>query len=117
MTEYPRDVFKTDPVLSKLHEVLKANHKVADHTERDLVNNRHIENFCQEAVHFTILPGKDPIYISYDVASCLEKGDRILVVFEKITVYDTSMEYNTAFMAGKYSKNYTEHLLSGPIKK
>lgn len=116
MTEFNREFFKSDPVFSKIWEIIKANHKAADHTEKVLMENKHIKDFCEEATHFSILPGKNPIYISYDVTSSL-KNNRVAVTIDKITVYDNIMEYNAAHVNGKYSGNFTEQPIKGGIKK
>lgn len=52
MTEFKRDFFKNDPVLGKLYEMIKKRHVVADHTEKTLIENRHIKDFCEEAKTF-----------------------------------------------------------------
>jgi hypothetical protein len=117
MIEFDRDFFKNDPVFIKLFEVIKANHKVADHTTKVLLENKAIENFCEEATHFSVLGGKgDPIYISYDVTTSL-KNDRAAVTIDKIIVYDSLMEYNAAHVNGKYSGNFTQQPIKGGIKK
>lgn len=115
MTDFPRDFFLNDPTFKQLFQVLKQNHKIAGHTEKNLSENKHIEGFCEEATHFAILPGKDPVYVSYDVTTQLRDG-RASVTFDKITVYDNVMEYNATRMNGMYAKNYTEHELKGPVK-
>lgn len=116
MIEYNRDFFKTDPVFSKLFEAIKANHKIADHTEKVLMENKHIQDFCEEATHFAELPGRDPIYISYDVSTQL-KNSRTAVTIDKITVYDNAIEWGAAHVNGKYSKSFIQQPLRGAIKK
>jgi hypothetical protein len=119
MTEFPRDFFKTDPVMSKLHERIKSQHKIADHTEKVLLENQHIPNFCEEATHFFEWPGpKGSLCVSYDVTSSLKPdglGFRIAVTIDSITVYDSALELKTAMLNGKYAKKYTEHQLKGPL--
>ena len=103
MTEFDREFFKTDPVFSKLHSILKEHHKVADHTQRTLYENRFTKDFCEEARHFTILPGRNQIFLHYDVASWWLEPDGIVVKIESIGVYDNFMEYETARMRGLHS--------------
>ena len=99
MTEFKRDFFKNDPeVMGKLHNILVNGHRVADHTEKNLFKNRHIKDFCEEARHFTILQGKKPIYLHYDVASWFKEPMGVQVVIDSIGVYDNFMEYETARM-------------------
>lgn len=99
MTEFPRDFFKTDPVLRKLYEVVKKNHKVAEHTEKTLYENKHIKDFCEEARHYVMCTGPKPLYIHYDVASWYHPSGA-LVKIESIGVYDDFLEYETARMKG-----------------
>jgi hypothetical protein len=102
MTEFKRDFFKKDPVLSKLWEVIKRNHKVADHTARVLYKNRHIKDFCEEARHFVELPGNKPLYIHYDTASWYHPSGA-QVKIESIGVYDDLAEYTIARLKGLHS--------------
>lgn len=96
MTEFPRKFFKNDPVMGKLFDVIKRNHKVADHTAKVLYNNRHIKDFCEEARHFVLLPGEKPLYIHYDVASWYHPSGAAQVKIESIGVYDDFLEYEKA---------------------
>ena len=99
MTEFPRDFFINDPeVLGKLHQLLIKNHKVAEHTKKVLLENRHIKDFCEEARHFTIMPGKNPIYLHYDVATWFKEPNGIQMVIDSIGVYDDFIEYEKARM-------------------
>lgn len=95
MEEFKRDFFKNDSVFYQLYQMIKRNHKVAKHTERVLIQNKHIKNFCEEARHFVELPGDKPLYIHYDVASWYKKG-RVLIRIESIGVYDDFLEYEMA---------------------
>jgi hypothetical protein len=103
MTEFDREFFKTDPVFHKLYMIIKEHHKVAKHTEKTLYEGRHIPDFCEEARHFTELPGLKPIYIHYDVASWWKEPAGVQVRIESIGVYDNFMEYETARMRGLHS--------------
>lgn len=99
MTEFPRIFFMNDPdVMGKLHKMLVKEHKVADHTEKVLLENRHIKDFCEEARHFKILAGKNPIYLHYDVGSWFKEPMGVQVVIDSIGIYDDFMEYETARM-------------------
>ncbi len=97
MVEIPRAVFTKDSVFSELHSRLIALHKAPLHTEKTLVENRHVKDFCVEARHFVFMGGKNPLYIHYDVANWLVDG-RLKVTFDTIAVYDSFMEYETARM-------------------
>jgi hypothetical protein len=99
MTEFKREFFKHDPVMKELYEIVKKNHKVADHTERTLIQNRHIKDFCEEARHFVMLPGKKTLYIHYDVASWFQPPAGVVVKIESIGVYDDFIEYEKARLA------------------
>lgn len=100
MTEFTREMCKRDPeVLGKLFEIIKNNHRVADHTERVLLENAHIKDFCEEARHFSMLAGNKPIYLHYDVASWFKPPMGVQVKIEAIGIYDNFFEYETARMA------------------
>lgn len=103
MTEFDREFFKNDPVLGKLFEAIKKNHKVAKHTEKVLYKNRHTKDFCEEARHFVELSGKMPLYIHYDVASWWREPNGVVVKIESIGVYDDFMEYDIARLKGLHS--------------
>lgn len=103
MTEFNREFFKNDPVLHKLFMVVKGNHKVADHTEKVLLENRHIKDFCEESRHFVMMPGSPPLYIHYDVASWFKEPMGVQLRIDSIGVYDDFMEYETARMKGLHS--------------
>jgi|SRR5690606_11462717 len=98
MTEFPRSFFKTDPVFSKIHAIIKQNHKVADHTARTLFRNRHTKDFCETARHFVVLGESNPIYASYDVSSWWKEPGGVLVTIDTICVYDNALEYESARM-------------------
>jgi hypothetical protein len=95
MTEFKREFFKTDPVFSKLFDVIKRNHKVAEHTGKVLYENRHIKDFCEEARHFVLMPGNPPLHIHYDVASWYHPAGATVKI-DSIGVYDDFLEYETA---------------------
>ncbi len=103
MTEFKRDFFKSDPVLSKLFELIKKNHKVANHTEKVLYKNRHIKDFCEEARHYLEMPGDKPLYIHYDTASWWKDPNGIQLKIESIGVYDDATEYTIARLKGLHS--------------
>jgi hypothetical protein len=100
MTEFSREFCKNDPkVLGKLFDMVKANHKVADHTEKVLVENRHVKDFCEEARHFIQLTGDKPLYIHYDVANWFKEPMGVQLKIESIGVYDDFLEYEKARLA------------------
>lgn len=100
MTEFTRAFCKNDPeVMGKLFEIIRKNHRVADHTERVLLQNAHIKDFCEEARHFSMLPGKKPIWLHYDVASWFKPPMGVQVTIERIGIYDDFFEYEKARMA------------------
>jgi hypothetical protein len=105
MTEFKREFFKNDAVFGKLFELIKKNHKVANHTEKVLIENRHIKDFCEEARHFVEMPGNKPLYIHYDTASWFKEPMGVQVKIESIGVYDDFLEYNTARMKGLHGSD------------
>ena len=103
MVEFDRNMLKNDPVMNQLFEIVKKNHKVAEHTKRVLLKNKHIKDFCEEARHYSEMPGKKPIYLHYDVASWFKEPMGVQIKIESIGIYDDFMEYNTARMRGLHS--------------
>lgn len=103
MIEFSREILKTDPIMNKLFESVKRNHKVADHTERVLIKNKHVKDFCEQARHFLVIAGVPEMYIHYDVASWFKAPMGVVVKIESIGVYDDFMEYETARMRGLHS--------------
>lgn len=103
MTEFPREFFMNDPeVMGKLHKLIVKHHKVANHTEKTLLENRHIKDFCEEARHFLVLDGTPQIYVHYDCASWFKEPMGVQVTIDSIGVYDDFMEYEKA-------RNYQLH--------
>ena len=96
MVEWKRDFFKKDAVLSQLHQVILRSHKVADHTYKCLIENRHIKDFCEESRHFVLLPGNPDLYIHYDIACWFKEPNGIQMKVESIAVYDDFVEYESS---------------------
>jgi len=99
MLEIPREIFLKDEVFGHLHISVKHMHRVARHTERNLLENKHVANFCEEARHFAILhnaQATDSLYIHYDVSSWLRDGYKVIVRIDSIAIYDTYGEYERA---------------------
>lgn len=103
MVEFPRKFFTKDKVFGKLHQLIKQNHRVAEHTRRVLFKNKDVKDFCEEARHFVELPGKNPIYIHYDVASWFKAPNGVQIRVESIGIYDDFLEYETARMKQLHS--------------
>lgn len=92
-----RDELKSDPVFNKLLQLILRNHKTADHTVKNLTENKGIKDFCEEAVHFAKMP--PDLFISYKIFSWLVKG-RVLVRVESVTIYDDQAEYMVERLKG-----------------
>lgn len=102
MIEFNRDSLKTDPVLKRIHDVIKHNHEVAKHTQEVLLKNKHVKDFCEEARHFVILPGKNQIYLHYDTSTWfVNNGFHVRI--DMVGVYDSYMEYESARLKGLHS--------------
>lgn len=97
METIEREELKKDPVLNMLLQLIKSKHKPAEHTIRNLQENKSIPDFCEIAVHFAILPHE--LFISYQVASWF-KNEGVLVQIEKVTIYDNEAEYMTERLKG-----------------
>lgn len=91
MTEFTREMCKNDPeVLGKLFDAVKKIHKPADHTEKVLLDNKHIKDFCEEARHYVVMGS---LFIHYDVASWYKHPNQVQIRIDSIGVYDDFMEY------------------------
>ena len=95
MIEYPRKFFKADHVMGRLFAIIKQRHRPAKHTVDILEKNKHIENFCEEARHYVLMPGKPDLHIHYDVESWYHP-DGALCKIISIGVYDNFLEYEKA---------------------
>lgn len=102
MTEIDRETLKNDPVFRELFETIKRNHKVANHTKKNLFKNKHIKDFCEQARHYVMISGKNPIYLHYDISSWYSpKGAQVRI--EGVGVYDDFIEYEAARIRGLHS--------------
>lgn len=88
MTTIERKDLKIDPVFAQMHEIVKNNHKVAEHTKKVLLKNKDVKDFCEEARHFVIMEGKEPLFIHYDVSSWFKKPNGVQVRIESVTIYE-----------------------------
>lgn len=100
MIEVKRETFKSDPIYKQVYESIKHSHKVADHTQRILFQNRHTKNFCEQARHYVILGGENPIYVHYDVASWWKEPAGCIVCIDSIGFYDNFIEFEVARLRG-----------------
>ena len=110
MIKITRKEFKEDAVFRQLHDAIKRNHKVANHTIKVLSENHHVKNFCQEARHFALLPGKNQLHLHYDVTSWYQKPGRVVIRIESICIYDSFMEYEVARKEALYNHPESEGL-------
>jgi len=101
MIKFSRDDFKIDKVAAHLFDTVKRNHKPANHTERILLKNKHVKDFCEEATHYSQYKlGDRIIYISYEVSSWFKKPMGVQLRIDSITLYDDFIEYTKAKMKG-----------------
>lgn len=107
-----RKEFMIDSAFKVLHEFIVKRHKVASHTERNLKKNKHIKDFCEEARHFAVLPGRTGLYIHYDVSSWFKKPDGVMVNIERIAIYDNFAEYESSRLKALYSGKEADDLRS-----
>ncbi len=96
MTEFKRDFFKVDPVFSKLHELLLKVHATPWHTQKQLIENSHVKDFCVLTRHFMDLPGDNHIYLHYDTSSWFKAPAGVAIRIDAIGVYDNRGEYEIA---------------------
>ena len=105
MTEFKSEDFNEFPAIQTLKNIILKNHKVADHTVKTLYKNRKIKDYCEEARHFVMFPGKPALFVYYDVSSWYKHPGQALVKIESIGVYDDYLEYESARMKGLHSGN------------
>ena len=100
----PRKEFKHDPVYKQLHKLIAKNHVPAEHTKRVLIQNKDTKDFCEEATHFAVLPGKNSqIYIHYETWSWFKPPDGVRVSIRNIGIYKDQAEYEIARLKGLHS--------------
>lgn len=99
LTIIHREGIKQDAELSFLKRHILANHKTASFTEKILLENKHIKNFCDETRHFVII---GPLHIHYDAYTWLIDC-KYNIRIERIGLYDDFLEYNTARLKGIHS--------------
>ena len=104
MITITRKEFKKDPVWNKLYQVIKRMHKPAEHTKRVLIQNKDTKDFCEEAMHFAVLPanGQD-IFIHYETWSWFKAPDGVRVSIRNIGMYEDQAEYEIARLRGLHS--------------
>lgn len=115
MIEIKRNEFKGDEVYRQIYYQLLKIHKVAPHTEKNLLENSHIKDFCEEARHFLIMDGRKPLYMHYDVASWYQEPGGAVIKIESITFYDDELEYNVARLKELGGGRPTENVPHTPI--
>lgn len=103
MITISREEFKVDPTFRKLYEFILEHHEVAKHTTEVLFKNRNTKDFCEEATHFIVLPGKPGIFLDYEVYSWYKHPKSVIIKIVSITMYDDFMEYEKARMIGLHS--------------
>ena len=104
MVEFPRKIFKKDPnVLGQLHDLLVENHKVANHTKKVLLDNKHIDGFCEDSRCFVVLQKSMPLYIHYDVSTWIMASNEAVVKINSIGVYGSFIEYEKARLSQLHS--------------
>lgn len=96
-----RDEIKGDEYFSKLKDYIMSNHKPADHTVENLKPMAGLENYAEETRHFILLKDKKDgnTYISYDTCTWIKEeknGFSFPVRMERLIIYDTQIEYETA---------------------
>lgn len=96
MTIFDRDPWKKDKVIGKLFDLIISKHVVANHTEKFLLENRHIKDFYEESRVFVHLQGPPDIFIHYDCYSGFKDPMGVRVSIQSIGVYDDFLEYETA---------------------
>jgi hypothetical protein len=103
-----RKEFQMHPVTDKIYQVIKEQHVVAAHTEKNLYDNRFTKDFCEMSRHFAILRGTPQIFISYDVSSWYREVDRrpsARISIDQFIIYDTFVEYESCRVRELSSKD------------
>jgi hypothetical protein len=96
MTTIEREFLVRDARLKLLFDLIKSKHQVAEHTQRTLLKNRKIKDFCEEARHFIEMAGDKSLYLHYDVSSWYKKKRSVMIRIERIGIYEDFQEYQSA---------------------
>lgn len=102
MIRFSKSFYKEYPELVALVDIIKKKHKVAPHTEKVLLDNAHVKNFCEESRHFVIIGGD--LHVHYDVTTWYE-NESFLVCVDAVAFYDDLMEYEVERLKGVHSTN------------
>ena len=96
-----REELKNDEVYNRLLQSLLKAHKVADHTMKSLIKNRHIKDSCDESRHFTIMDD-GAFHLHYDTFSWLNEGEYSMRI-DSVGIYDDFNEFEAARVGQLYS--------------
>ena len=111
MHEFNREEITQDQMLKQLGSIITKNHQIPEHTRKNLLENKHIKDFCEESRHFALLKksgGKD-LHIHYDVSSWFFPPNGVTIQLQTIGIYEDFLEYEIARQKGL---NSTPHSFS-----
>lgn len=87
-TEYTKPY---DSVISKLKNLIATKHQIPEYTKNELIENRHVKDFCCISKHFAMI---NNIPISYETEAWLRSG-YVVASITNITLYDSLTEYES----------------------
>lgn len=92
----PKD-FKREGIV-KVYDAIVKGHVVAKHTIVQLMDNKHVKNFCVVSRHFCLLnlSTKETMFCHYDMSHWLKNNLQIVGSIDSIKLYDDFMEYEKA---------------------
>jgi len=97
MLNLTREEFMKEPVWHKLYELIKRNHRPAEHTKNIIWANRTVKDFCETAFHFTVIPASPKyFYVGYEVDTWFSPPCGFKVSIREICIYDDELEYKIA---------------------
>ena len=100
-TVFKKEEWGKDEVLGKIWDIIRSKHKMANHTRKNLMKNRHIKDFCEITVHFINMGNE--LYISYETSTWLRTKNDVAIRIDSVTVYDDFMEYEAVRNRGLHS--------------
>lgn len=96
MVEFEREFFINDPVIGKVHEMIKEIHQVPDHTRTRLEETNQLGDIFIKSRHYVHMALKSDYYLHYDAESWFDPEPTISVRITSITFYDNWQEYEPA---------------------
>lgn len=91
--------FQLHPVASQIHQVIKRQHVISEPTAKELMDKKHIKDYCVITRHFAILYGSPDLWIHYDVSSWYKEVSGLpsaAIKIDSFVLYDNFIEYESS---------------------